>query len=260
MDTLKEKYEDKYEINTKITKHENTERKKQSKQPIYKNTIVPAEFEKVLVRWLTYKKEKNQTYRSQIAIDMCLKKLLEYSNNDPKIAEEIIEESISKNYTGFFELKKHNTNPTKDTLQKPLNTKYAEELKHPLWQKKRLKIMQRDNFTCQNCDDKESTLHVHHLIYLPKEDYPNPWDYPDTLLITLCDTCHKEEHTYKTILQEALLVYSAIKSYHTGKHTFSAVDLSYNLYLLEQTERDDILHILKEIINSKNINTIKQVH
>jgi len=35
---------------------------------------------------------------------------------------------------------------------------YAEKLKDPRWQKKRLEIMERDEWTCQWCVDSESPL------------------------------------------------------------------------------------------------------
>lgn len=66
-------------------------------------------------------------------------------------------------------------------------------IKDPRWQKKRLEILQRDNFTCQNCSDTETTLHVHHRKYLPDVKY---WDYPEKLLVTLCEGCHENETEY----------------------------------------------------------------
>lgn len=67
---------------------------------------------------------------------------------------------------------------------------YADKLKDPRWQKKRLEILNRDDFTCQICYDGESTLHVHHKYYILNRE---PWEYPDNLLITLCENCHKHE-------------------------------------------------------------------
>jgi hypothetical protein len=67
---------------------------------------------------------------------------------------------------------------------------YKEQLQHPLWQKKRLEIMQRDNFTCRYCSSIENQLHVHHLIYLKNIHI---WEYPDNLLLTLCNKCHSME-------------------------------------------------------------------
>ncbi len=69
-------------------------------------------------------------------------------------------------------------------------SKYSEKLKNPNWQKKRLEILNRDDWTCQLCKDKENTLHVHHKYY---ERRRSPWEYPNTALITLCEDCHKAE-------------------------------------------------------------------
>ncbi len=66
-------------------------------------------------------------------------------------------------------------------------SEYAQLLKHPKWQKKRLEILERDNFQCQLCKDKETTLHVHHLKYI---DENKPWEYKNKDLITLCEDCH----------------------------------------------------------------------
>jgi hypothetical protein len=65
-------------------------------------------------------------------------------------------------------------------------TSYSEKLKDPRWQKKRLEIMQRDNFTCTLCGDKESFLNVHHMAYSGM-----PWEIPNESLITTCEFCHK---------------------------------------------------------------------
>lgn len=68
---------------------------------------------------------------------------------------------------------------------------YANKLKDPRWQKKRLQILERDEWSCVICGDKESTLHVHHLFYTRNKE---PWDIDDRSLVTLCDECHQREH------------------------------------------------------------------
>jgi len=76
---------------------------------------------------------------------------------------------------------------------------YAEKLRDPRWQKKRLQILERDEWTCQDCKDTESTLHVHHFYY---ERGKNPWEYPDKHLITLCKPCHEwQEETQLEVLK-----------------------------------------------------------
>jgi len=66
---------------------------------------------------------------------------------------------------------------------------YSEKLKDPRWQKKRLEILERDNFTCKLCGDTKTTLHVHHKKYFKDKD---PWDINNKYLITLCEHCHIE--------------------------------------------------------------------
>src|SRR5579863_2580409 len=65
---------------------------------------------------------------------------------------------------------------------------YSEKLKDPRWQKKRLLIFERDNFTCQDCGSTKKPLNVHHLRYVAGK---NPWEYNDDDLETLCEECHK---------------------------------------------------------------------
>ena len=67
------------------------------------------------------------------------------------------------------------------------NLTYSDKLKSPKWQKKRLEIMKRDNFTCKKCGDIETQLHVHHKEYINGLD---PWEYLNKYLITLCEDCH----------------------------------------------------------------------
>lgn len=73
---------------------------------------------------------------------------------------------------------------------KPKQSTYSEVLRDPRWQKKRLEILSRDNFTCRSCDSTTETLNVHHCFY---ERHQKPWDYPDGSLVTLCETCHEIE-------------------------------------------------------------------
>lgn len=67
---------------------------------------------------------------------------------------------------------------------------YAEKLKDPRWQRKRLEILERDGWACVKCGETTNTLQVHHRYYNFGTD---PWEYPNTALVTLCDECHKEE-------------------------------------------------------------------
>lgn len=72
-----------------------------------------------------------------------------------------------------------------------MKSSYGEKLRSPKWQKRRLEILNRDQFTCRLCGDKESQLHVHHLRY---EKGADPWDYNNGSLVTVCENCHDELH------------------------------------------------------------------
>lgn len=66
---------------------------------------------------------------------------------------------------------------------------YWDLLKSPEWQKKRLEIMQRDEWRCTQCGSTVNWLQVHHGYY---QTGKKPWEYPDETLHTLCEDCHKE--------------------------------------------------------------------
>lgn len=97
---------------------------------------------------------------------------------------------------------------------------YKEKFLDPRWQKKRLLILQRDNFSCCQCGDEKSTLHVHHKYYTFGIE---PWDYPNELIETLCVDCHKQETweslDFKGTLKELLSTgwtYAELNQYLSG--------------------------------------------
>ena len=67
--------------------------------------------------------------------------------------------------------------------------KYSDKLKDPRWQKKRLKVFERDNWKCTECENTDKTLHVHHKKYDKK-----PWKTKLEYLVTLCEECHTFIH------------------------------------------------------------------
>lgn len=68
---------------------------------------------------------------------------------------------------------------------------WKEQYKHPNWQKMRLHILNRDNFTCQSCGDHHRLLHIHHTKY-PQHEFI--WNVEPATLETLCDVCHSRKH------------------------------------------------------------------
>lgn len=128
------------------------------------------------------------------------------------IGKDLPEESINK----FLELKDcHFRNKNKDYIERkkiknifngnlPIfspcsNTlSYKDQYTHPNWQKMRLYILSRDNFTCVNCLNQDRTLHAHHLKYKLKSFI---WDVPTWYIVTLCDICHSREHNKDLVLK-----------------------------------------------------------
>jgi hypothetical protein len=68
---------------------------------------------------------------------------------------------------------------------------YADELRKPQWQRKRLEIMARDDWRCTGCSADDKPLHVHHERYINGR---KPWEYADNDLKTLCEECHSLFH------------------------------------------------------------------
>lgn len=71
---------------------------------------------------------------------------------------------------------------------------YKEQLLDPRWQRRRLEILQRDDFTCRKCLSKDKTLHVHHTEYINGR---MAWEYDNSYLKTLCADCHELEEMIK---------------------------------------------------------------
>jgi hypothetical protein len=78
---------------------------------------------------------------------------------------------------------------------------YSDLLKDPRWQRKRLEILQRDDWKCVECRSMDRTLHVHHKLY---RKGAKPWEYSDEELHTLCEDCHEKHHEIRKHLDEAL--------------------------------------------------------
>ena len=66
----------------------------------------------------------------------------------------------------------------------------------PEWKAKREEILQRDSNSCVICK-RNNELQVHHRQYhfiIRENQFKPPWDYHESLLITLCESCHKRGH------------------------------------------------------------------
>ena len=77
---------------------------------------------------------------------------------------------------------------------------YSDLLKDPRWQRKRLEVMEREDFACELCGATDKTLNVHHERY---ERGRMPWDYPSEALHCLCEPCHRKEHGIEDAAEKA---------------------------------------------------------
>ncbi len=130
------------------------------------------------------------------------------------------------------------------------NKNYSELLKSPLWQKKRLEILNRDNFTCQVCGDTETMLSIHHKKYTAK----NIWEEPIENLSTVCKHCHFIVHQDDNIFDKNKQRFfnGSVKAYKQQTYLFEGcklydVIINEGIYLsvLKLTEDDDGIAITK---------------
>ena len=70
----------------------------------YNNNLTDSNIKDALEKWIAYKKERKQSY-TKSGLNQCIEKLTKISNNNPKIAMQIVNESISNNWSGLFPLK-----------------------------------------------------------------------------------------------------------------------------------------------------------
>jgi hypothetical protein len=93
------------------------------------------------------------------------------------------------------------------TMTKKLT--YAEQLRHPNWQKKRLEVLKDAGWGCEICGDTETTLNVHHKRYRKGR---MAWEYERNELMALCETCHESHHLLEGELADILAVASQVET------------------------------------------------
>ena len=121
--------------NTVITNHNNIEKRREEKKEkeskkekdnnkpkrrkptpeelLIKGLNISIDYRSVFMEWLEYKRVRGEKYKHPKSIFLAYKKLRKYSSGNPEVALEIIEDAMSKNYAGFFELKESRTTPRK---------------------------------------------------------------------------------------------------------------------------------------------------
>lgn len=113
---------------------------------------------------------------------------------------------------------------------------YRDKLSDPRWQKKRLEILQRDSFTCQECKCTTKELQVHHRSYVKGA---NPWEYDNDDLVCLCRECHEERTQFDKDLVYALgrMPSNFILALAHGLHSY-----------LGRGDQDDLLRLMMPVL------------
>ena len=95
------------ETKTKQRGNNETTTKKVAKKSTYDYSFVEPNLQKPFEEWLKYKQAKKQMYKRQCDVELCYKRLKEYSGNDTTKAMQIVEQSMTNNWSGLFGLKEH---------------------------------------------------------------------------------------------------------------------------------------------------------
>jgi hypothetical protein len=96
---------------------------------------------------------------------------------------------------------------------------YWQQLQDPRWQKKRLEILERDQWTCRDCKATDKTLHIHHCLY----EKGSPWDTDEIFLLTLCNDCHERRQHIETAGRRALGLFFATQDSDSLAHLVNSM-------------------------------------
>jgi len=129
---------------------------------------------------------------------------------------------------------------------------YSDKLKDPRWQRRRLQIFERDNWKCRVCANEEITLCVHHIEYINGRD---PWEYPDSYLITLCEDCHSRWGEIVNIIPVKSLAFELLRESLIGMPSFSANCSE----VLHSDKKDKIIAGLGLIVGTKHADLIEKI-
>jgi hypothetical protein len=78
---------------------------------------------------------------------------------------------------------------------------YKERLRDPRWQRRRLELLEKAEWACEECGATERTLEVHHTWYRKNA---LPWEHSDSELRVLCDQCHGVAEANRSIIGPAI--------------------------------------------------------
>ncbi len=155
---------------------------------------------------------------------------------------------------------------------------YAELLKDPRWQKKRLEVFERDKWKCVLCEcsiNDEKTFHVHHWWY---DRGVLPWDYIDGCYSTLCEPCHEKVTRKMKVLcmwlASGLFFLDEVVGYAMGhalqtrdrssiRREHLTIDMLYGMadaFHLQDSVEDKFIYGDSELINNDVADHFRRLH
>lgn len=89
-------------------------------------SFVNVQFEETFKKWLRYKEERKEMYKTQMTLEENYRRLLNMANNDPWTAQQIVDYTISGGWMGYCMPKQQNNYGNNSTkTQQPVN-RYVE--------------------------------------------------------------------------------------------------------------------------------------
>ncbi len=86
------------------------------------------EFEPAIKRWLAYKAEIKDGYKSQQSVDVMARNLWKLAHEQPEMAMRIVDQSIGNNWKGLFELKNGHVNGTSKNTDGGFSDEYKADI------------------------------------------------------------------------------------------------------------------------------------
>lgn len=138
------------------------------------------------------------------------------------------------------------------------NMTYWEQLRHPNWQKLRLRMLDRADYKCANCNDTETHLHVHHKQYIKGR---KAWEYEDSNFEVLCDACHENAHYFKDSLNSVLAqlpseLLDQIRDLVAGFYSYY-VDYKSVVSNFDAFETGDIANVIQNTLFTSEMEILK---
>lgn len=109
-----------------------------------------------------------------------------------KKENELLKSKLNVLFNAFDSVKETKKETVQDT-DSIWKQRHDEELKSPMWKKKREEVFERYGKQCVECGNTNN-LQVHHLVYRKNRHL---WEYNVDEMIPLCKKCHEKVHKDK---------------------------------------------------------------